>query len=119
MRFDRADDVLMTLAAGPFSDLPAPGSNVDIVREPAGREVIRMPKSVACFGRVLTNKLGRSMAIVADGHRSMARLDPTGILLIHDVTIHARVRIVCHVGVASSVHERVCAYPEGETNDHT
>ena len=119
MRFDRTDDFLMTLAACPLSYFPPMRRNLNVVWEPAGGEVIGMPESVARFRHVLTNKLWRRVTVVANGHRAMARLDPAGILLIHDVAIHACVRIVCHVGIAARVHKRVCADSNSQTKCDT
>jgi hypothetical protein len=62
----------MTLSARFFSYLTASGCNVDVVLEPTSREVVRMPKAIPGLCRVFADESWRGMAIVADGHGSMA-----------------------------------------------
>src|SRR5687768_16859080 len=119
MRFNRIDNLLMTLAAGSLSDFAPVRRDLNVVREPAGGEVVRVPESVAGFGRVFTNKLGRRMTVVTDSYRPVDRLHPAGILLVHDVTIDASIRIIGHVRVTTRVDEGIGAYANSETKRDT
>ena len=119
MCFNRTDNLLVTLAASSLSNFAPVRRDLNIVREPAGGEVVGMPESVARFGRVFTNKLGRSVTVVANGDRPVARLNPGVVLLIHDVTIDASVRVIGHVRVTPRVDEGVGAHADGETKRDT
>ena len=114
--FNGLDNVLMTFAAGFFRHFTASRCDVNVVFEPAGGEVVGMPETVSRFGGVLGNETGRRVAIVANRHRTMARLQPTAELVLHDVTIHTRFSIVSHVRIATRVHEGVCANTHGHAD---
>ena len=64
----------MTLAASLFRHLAASWCDVDVVFEPTSRKVIGMPKASSRLGGVFTDEPGRSVAIVAHSHGSMAGL---------------------------------------------
>jgi len=114
--FDRLHDVVMTFPAGLFRYFTASRRDVNVVFKPAGREVIGVPETVSRLGGVFGNETGRRVAIVTNRHRTMARLQPTTELVLHDVTIHTRFSIVGHVGIAARVHEGIRAYANRHAN---
>ena len=108
----------MTLATGFFSYVTTSRSNVDVVLEPTRGEVIGMPETVSCLGRVFADKPRRRVAVVANCHRSVARLHPTGILFVHYVTVNTCLRVICHVGITPSVNERVRTDADGQAESN-
>jgi len=94
---DSLHDFLMTFPAGFFSYFTASRRDVNVVFKPAGREIVGVPETIACFSGVLTNESGRRMAIVAHSNCSMTRLHPTAKLILHDMTIHTRFSVVGHI----------------------
>jgi hypothetical protein len=121
--FNSIDNVLMTLPAGLFCYLPTARRDVNVVFIPARREVVRMPETISRLGGILADESGRRVAIIANSHRTMARLQPTAKLVLHDMTIHARFSVVSHVRITTRVDERVGAhtdsYADGDTQDYT
>ena len=110
--FNSIDNVLMTLPAGLFCYLTTARRDVNVVFIPARREVVRMPETISRLGGILADESGRRVAIIANSHRTMARLQPTAKLVLHDVTIHARFSVVSHVRITARVDERVCAHTD-------
>ncbi len=112
--FNRFDDFLMTVSASLFSDLAASWCDLDVVVEPTSGEIVRMPKTILCFGCVFADEVRRGVAIVTDGYCSMARLQPPTILLLHDMAIDASFCVIRHVGVAASVNESIRSDTHGQ-----
>ena len=108
----------MTFPAGFFGDLKAVFGNAYVVFEPTGGEVVRMPESVARLGHVLADELRRRVAIVADGCVAMTGLQPTAVLLVHDVTVRAGRGIVRHVRIPLGVNKRVGSDTDGQSQRH-
>ena len=73
---DHLHDLMMTLPAGLLGDLAVPGVDLDRFVEVSGRERVRVPEAVHGLGGVLGEMSRRRVAIVAGGHRAMARLQP-------------------------------------------
>ena len=71
------------------------------------RERERVPEPVEGLRRVLAEEVVRRVAVVADGHGVMARLQPPVVLLVHHVAVGARGRIVRQVRAASGVDEGI------------
>ena len=109
----------MTFPAGLFRYFAAAWRDVNVVFIPARREIVRVPKAVACLGHVLGHKTRWGMTIIADGYGAMARLDPTAELFLHDVAVYTGVSIVGHVGIAAGVNKRVGANSHGQTERDT
>ena len=99
----------MTFPAGLFSYCKAAWRDVNVVFKPAGREIVRVPESIARFSRILRDKPRRRMAIVADSNCSMTRLHPAAELVLHDMADHTCFSVVSHVRIATRVHEGVGA----------
>src|SRR5688572_27860897 len=97
----------MTFPAGFLGDLKAVFGNADVVFEPTGGEVVRMPESVARLGHVLANELRRRVAVVADRCVAMTGLQPTAVMLVHDVTVRAGGGIVGQVRIPLRVNKCV------------
>ena len=72
-----------------------------------------MPKPVRGFGHVLAGETWGSMTIVADGDRVMTRLGPTVVLVVHDMAVGARFRVVTQVGITLGVDKREATNPDG------
>ena len=100
----------MTLPAGLFSYRTTARRDVNVVFEPSGREVVRMPETVLRFGCIFADETGWCVTIVANSHSTMAGLQPTIKLVLHNVTIHTRFSVVSHVGISASVNEGVGAH---------
>ena len=62
----------MAITASRFRDLAAAGSCLNRLVEAAEREVVRVPEAITGLGRVLTEHIVWSMAIVADGYLAVA-----------------------------------------------
>lgn len=73
-----------------------------------------MEETIGGFDRVFSDQVMRSVAIVALGNRTVAAVDPSGVVVLHYMTIGARFRIVGQVGVAPGVHECV----QAESDQH-
>lgn len=99
----------MTLAARFFRIREAALRNANVVFEPAGGEIVRMPEAVARLRHVLADEVRRRVAIVTDRRVAMAGLEPRVVLFVHDVTVRAGGRIVSQVGVSARVNKRVRA----------
>ena len=118
LSFNRVHGFLMTFPAGFFGDFKAVFGNADVVFEPAGRKVIGMPESVARLGHVLADELRRRVTVVADGCVAMTGLQPTAVLLVHDVTVRAGRGIVCQVRIPLGVNKRVGSDTDGKSQRH-
>lgn len=92
--FDCIHYFLVTFAASLLGYFITVFGNANVVFEPARSEVVGMPKAVARFGHIFTDKLRRCMTVVADSGITMAGLEPRTILLLHHVAIRTGFRIV-------------------------
>lgn len=108
--FDSLHDILMTLPASLFSYRATTRRDVNVVFVPAGREVVRMPETILRLGCIFADETGRRVTIVANRHRTMARLQPTTKLVLHNMTIHTRFSVVSHIGIPAGVNEGVGAH---------
>jgi hypothetical protein len=70
------------------------------------RKIIRMPKAVRRLCRILAKKIVRRVTVVAGCDRFVAGFLPAGILLVHNVAIRARDRVITHVRIAFCINER-------------
>lgn len=116
--FNRVHDFLMTLSTGFFGDLKAVFGNAYVVFEPTGGEIVRMPESVARLGHVLADELRRRVTVVADSSVTMTGLQPSAVLVVHDVAVRARRGIVGHVRIAARVNEGIRADADGQADRH-
>ena len=83
--------------------------NLNRLVKTAEREIIRMPKTVRGFGVVFPQNIGRRMTIVAGRRRVMTRFLPAVVLLLHNVAVGARHRVVAHIRIAFRIDERINA----------
>src|SRR5687768_11792515 len=71
------------------------------------RELLAMSPAVLGFGDVLGQEGFGQMAVDADRDLMVARLLPGVVLRLHDVAVHARLRILLEIREAFRVAERV------------
>jgi len=110
--FDSFHNLLMALAARRFGDGVVARGDLQRVWEASGGETERMPEAVGSLRRVLRDEARRRVTVVADGDRTVARLQPAVEVLLHDVAVGARRRVIRHVGPALGVEKRVAADPD-------
>lgn len=91
---DAVYDFGVALQAGGLRDVEIALRDIDLIREAAGSKSERMKESVQGLRSIFGEKPRRRMAIVAYGRFAMARLQPTGMLLAHDVAIGASGRVI-------------------------
>src|SRR3569833_1036934 len=106
---DGCRNAFMAMPAGAFHDLVIELRDLDVVWIVAACEIEGMPEAVVRFDRVFSNDVVWCVAVVAGRGAVVARLDPSVVLLTHDVAVYARLRIVGEVGVPLRVDERVPA----------
>src|SRR5215831_1968426 len=81
-------------------------------------EVERVPESVVRFYRVLSDDVVRRVAVIAGGHRMVARFHPGIVLRLHNVAVRTSGRVVGHVRVSLGVDEGVGAKADGDSEDY-
>lgn len=59
------------------------------------------------------------MTIVADCDRVMTRLDPAVVLVVHDMAVSARFRVVTQVGITLGINKREATNPDGGPQRHS
>ena len=111
-------DLRMTMPARVLSHRAAAGLHGNRLMEIAGRESVGMPKTVVRLRPVFTHEVVRRMAIVAGGHRAVARLHPGIIMVLHDMAVRARFRVVREVRSATGVDERVTTNSCRQSKQH-
>src|SRR5687767_10084742 len=84
---DREGQLTVTFAARLLGNIMVARGDPQRIRVASGREVERMPESVLRFGPVLRDEPRWSVAVVADGNRSMARARPRVKVILHDVAV--------------------------------
>ena len=118
-RHDRLRDLSMTFLAGLFGDLQiVPFDLYRLVKSAAG-EIERMPEAIRRLGRIFADQSRRRVAIVTGGDGAVRGLHPAVILLIHDVTIRARSRIVGEIRISFGVNEGVQPQPHRQAHHYT
>ena len=100
-------DLGVTMSARVLSHCPAARFHRNRFMEVAGGERVRMPKTVVRLRPVFAHEVMRRMAIVAGGHRPMTGLHPGIKMILHDMAVRARLRVVGKVRSAASVDEGV------------
>jgi hypothetical protein len=109
----------VTVAARILGDACVPRGDAYRFGKGAGREIERMPEAVQRFCPVLTEDVMRRVTVVAHGNGAMARLQPGAVLLLHDMAVGARLRIVGEIRGAACVDERETADPERQPQRQT
>jgi hypothetical protein len=115
--FDGGDDGLMAFAAGVFGDVVISWFDLNWIGKVACGERKRMPETVIGFAGVFQDEIVRRVAIIADGDTVMARFDPGIEMVLHNVAIGARGRIVREVRTALRINERVGPDADGKPHD--
>ena len=111
---DGRSDLFVTAAASRFRNPFVPRPNQNIVWKSPRRKSKRVEESVLNLGRVLARKIMRSVAIVASSHRAVRRFDPRIVILLHDVAVRARLRIVRKIRISACVHKCI----DSKTGSH-
>ena len=98
-----------------------PFSNKDRLREILKSECFGMQKTILPFCQPLVDQVVGKMTIHASSHCVMARLLPGIVLGLHDVTIHARSRILTKIGetfpIVESESTQAEKYPHHYSDD--
>ena len=108
-RIDVMHDILMTFSAGILRHAFAARLHANGIVKMARSKGERMKKTVIRFGEILSEHAGWRVAIVAGCDGTMAGFDPTIEMVLHDVAIGARSRIVAQVRRAFCIDESVSA----------
>ena len=95
--FNRLHDGTMTAATGLLSDGSIARPYGQRLMKSPGGESERVPEAIRGLGHVFGQKAGWCVTIIADRSQAMARLDPAVILLLHNVAVGARRRIIRQV----------------------
>ncbi len=78
-----------------------------------------MPKTVGGFNGVFAENIVRRVTVVASGDGVMARFLPAVILLLHNVAIGARVRIIAHIRITLRINKRIKADSDSKAGGDT
>src|SRR5262245_44669315 len=97
------DDALMATDAVGLDDSAAGRLDSDRLVEVAGGEAVGVPQAVVGLGVPLAEEVMWDVAIVAGGEGVMAGLLPGVVLVVHDVTVGARLRVAGEVRCALAV----------------
>src|SRR3954454_2548572 len=97
----------VTRLARGFGDAVVVALDLDIVRKSSGGEGKGVEEPVGGLNCVLPSEIVRRVAVVARGDGVMATLDPSVVVVLHDVAVGARRGIVGEVGVSPGVDESV------------
>ena len=111
---DLGDDVLVAVAALGLGDAPVERDDLDRVREPPGGERPRVAEAVQRLDGPLADEVRRGVAVVARRGGAVAPVQPAAVLLLHDVAVPARRRIVPEVRRALRVQEGVAPDPRAD-----
>ena len=103
------ETMAVALAAGVLGDLMIMRLDAQRVGEITGRERERVPESVRRLRRILRDEALRRVAVIADRDLAVTRLEPCGVMLLHDVAVGTGRRIIRQVRRALRVDEGVCA----------
>ena len=111
------NDVLVAFTAGVLGHAQAARLNLDRIVKLAGGEGKRMKEAVLGFGEILGQKSGRRVTIVAGRDRAMTGFDPTIEMVLHDMAVGARSRVVSQIGCAVGIGKGESAEPCGRAEN--
>lgn len=97
------NQITMTIKAVPLGYPPVLVSNTDRFRKIAHRKGQAVIPAVNALDKVFGRKRVGRVTIVASGHRFVGAMIPAVIHLAHDMTIHARGRIIREIRSAFSI----------------
>ena len=86
--------------------------------EIAGREGVGMPEAVIGLRPVFANEVVGRVAIVAGGYRTVTGLQPGIIIILHDVAVRTRLRVVREIRPTAGVDEGIAANSCRQTKQH-
>lgn len=115
--FDGFHNFSVATATGVFGDLAIPLIDPDVFREIARGEPKRVPEAVQSLGGILADQIVRRVTVIARGHAAMTAVDPTVILLLHDVAVDASFRIIRHVRTTLRINECVRHHTQGQAEN--
>ena len=95
--------ILVARDAGALRDPFVAGFDLDRILVATEREGERMEESVVGFGDPFADRVMRQMAVVADRHVVVAAFLPRVHVVLHDVAIDARLRVIAEVAGAFAV----------------
>ena len=104
---DVVSDVRVAMPAGILRHRAAAGLHGNRLMEIAGCEGVRMPEAVIGLRPVFAKEVVRRVAIVAGRHRTVTGLHPGIIIILHDVAVSARFRVVREIRPAAGVNEGI------------
>lgn len=104
---NRLDHCLVACAARIFSDSSIAFVHLDRFVKTAEREIVRMPEPVRSLCIVFSDRIVRSVTVVAGRNIPMTGFDPAIVLFVHDVTICAGGGIVAEVRITFGIDERI------------
>jgi len=100
------NEVFVAIDAGALRHPSITRLDLDRVVVAAKRERKRVKKPVVGLGHPFTDRIMWQVAIVADGDMVVAALLPRIHVVLHDVTVHARLRIIAQVTGTVAVAKR-------------
>ena len=109
----------MASPAGILDDPVVKFRDLNGVRVISAGEVERVPESVVGFDRVLSDDVVRRVAVIAGGHRMVARFHPGIVLRPHHVAVRTSGGVVGQVRVPLGVDEGLGAKADGGSQDHS
>lgn len=95
---DAAHQIMMTVDTVVLQNRGVARSDSNWLVKVLKGETLGMPEAVLRLGEVLAHQVVGRVAIVARRHRVMAGVLPAGIVVAHDVAVHAGLRIVAEIG---------------------
>jgi hypothetical protein len=111
-RVDSAGQIGVAFHAGSIGHAVVASRDSNFVGKPLCGESPGVEEAIQCFGGVLGEEAGGSMAVVADGPLAMARTEPAGMLIAHDVAVGAGIGIIGEVGTTLGITEGEQSYAE-------
>jgi len=116
VRLDRVHQFAVTLAARILSDSLIISLDTDWLGEMPRCKRKRMPESVVRFCDILAHHVCGGVAIVACGHRMMTGPAPGVIVIVHNMAIGTRRRVVGQVRGAFGIYKSIKANAQPNAN---
>jgi hypothetical protein len=97
------DNGQMTRPTGVFRDRLTARLHANGLMKIAGREGIRVPEAVIGLRIILGDDVRWRMTIITGGHGPMTRFDPGIVVVLHDVTVGTRSRVIYQIRPALGI----------------
>jgi len=111
---NRLDNGQMTRPAGVFRDCLTPRRHVNWLMEITGRESVRVPEAVISLRIILGDDVRWCMTIITGGHGPMTRFEPGIVVVLHDMTVGTRGRIIYQIGPTMGIKKGVATDTKAE-----